>query len=103
VTVLGAGGSGKTRLAVEAARALAEHDAWPTPVDHEGTRFDPIVFVSLVDCTDAARALDAMAAALRLQGRDPSKDIVAALAGRRSLLVLDNFEHVMSAKHQVLE
>lgn len=103
VTVLGAGGSGKTRLAVEAARALAEHDAWPTPVDQEGTRFDPIVFVSLVDCKDAARALDAMAAALRLQGRDPSKDIVAALAGRRSLLVLDNFEQLVGQADEPLQ
>lgn len=95
VTVLGAGGSGKTRLAVEAARALAEPDAWPSPNAEEDAGFDPIVFVSLVDCTDAARALDAIAAAMRVQGRDPVKDIVAALAGQRPLLVLDNFEQLV--------
>lgn len=94
VTVLGAGGSGKTRLAVEAARALAEPEAWSPPSHDSGSGFDQVVFVSLVDCADAARALDAITGALRLQGRNLLQDIATALAGQRTLLVLDNFEQL---------
>ena len=95
VTVFGAGGSGKTRLAVEAARALAERSAWTPLGQDDAAAFAQVVFVSLVDCTDAARALDAIAGALRVQGREPLKGIASALAGPRSLLVLDNCEQLV--------
>lgn len=95
VTVFGAGGSGKTRLAVEAARALTEPSAWAPMGQDDTAAFASVRFVSLVDCTDAARALDAIAAALQVQGRDPVKGIAAALAGQRTLLLLDNFEQLV--------
>ncbi|MEN9627338.1 MAG: hypothetical protein RJA10_565, partial [Pseudomonadota bacterium] len=95
VTVLGAGGSGKTRLAVEVAQALRQPSAWaPAGPDDTGP-FAQVSFVSLVDCADAARAVDAMAAALRVQGKDPMAGIAAALAGQRTLLVLDNLEQLV--------
>ena len=96
VTVLGAGGSGKTRLAVEAARALQEPSAWAPAGPDDSGPFDQVSFVSLVDCADAARAVDAIAAALRVQGRDPLKGIATALAGQRTLLVLDNVEQLVA-------
>ena len=103
VTVLGAGGSGKTRLAVEVARALAEPVAWAPAGAAEGLSFGQVVFVSLVDCSDAARALDAIAHALRVQGRDLLQCIASALAGQRSLLLLDNCEQLVGVAEPLVQ
>ncbi len=95
VTVLGAGGSGKTRLAVEAVQSLTSPAPWsPDSAEHAAgvIHFNQVVFVSLVDCTDAARALDTVASSLRVAGREPLKGIVQVLAGQRTLLLLDNYE-----------
>ena len=94
VTVFGAGGSGKTRLAVEAARALAEPSAWAPQGQDEPPPFGQVSFVSLVDCSDASRALDAIAAALQVQGRDLLAGVARTLAGQHTLLVLDNYEQL---------
>jgi predicted ATPase len=105
VTVHGPGGSGKTRLAVEVAQTLlgtlgclawgdsrgdGRGDAAPAP-------FDRIAFVSLIDCTDATLTLDAICSALHLDRDviDNRTRIAAALAGRRTLLVLDNVEQLL--------
>ena len=123
VTVFGAGGSGKTRLAVEACRALgvalevasqtrltsqSSRSGQPSQLNQPGQSrpasansdahapgFDRIAFVSLVDCADAGLALDAIASALGIAGRDPLARIASALAGQRTLLVLDNFEQLV--------
>lgn len=114
VTVLGAGGSGKTRLASEAARALQEPQAWSPPTaegpvtasGHGGAEggpaFHQVTFVSLVDCTDEHRALDAIATALQVVGRDALKGITQVLAGQRTLLLLDNFEQLVGAADTLL-
>ena len=94
VTVLGAGGSGKTRLAVQASLALTQAAAWAPDGPAREPAFDQVVFVSLVDCTDAARALDAIAGALHVVGRDLPKGIQQVLAGQRTLLLLDNYEQL---------
>ena len=94
VTLLGPGGSGKTRLAVETARALKE-DVEPKERDTARWRFDRIAFVSLVDCIEANAAIDAIAGACGLSGRDPLSRIAGALSGQRTLLVLDNFEQLV--------
>jgi predicted ATPase/tetratricopeptide (TPR) repeat protein len=98
VTVVGAGGSGKTRLAVETARAAVLPADGGTP-----PAFERAVFVSLVDCSSTARAIDAMATALRVQGRDPLKAMAAALAGQRTLLLLDNCEQLAGQADAVLQ
>jgi predicted ATPase len=87
VTLTGPGGAGKTRLAIEAAA-------------HAGTD------VSFVDLSAAAEVPGAVLAALGLResGLLPSTGgpteaaarLVAALAGRSLLLVLDNCEHVIT-------
>jgi predicted ATPase len=94
VTLLGPGGSGKTRLAVELARALPG--------------VDRVAFVSLVACETRAQAIDAMAEALgaSAQGHrnnamaapgaaDGVDALVQALHGHAMLLVLDNFEQLV--------
>ena len=81
VTLTGTGGSGKSRLAVEAARA--NHDAWP----------DGVWWVALADETDVPAAV---VARLELPGRGSPDEVVASwLAPRQALLILDNCEHVI--------
>ena len=79
LTMTGPGGSGKTRLALEAASALAdnyEHGVW---------------WVALSGLTTAD---EVMPAAGRALGGGSAAE---AIGNRRLLLVLDNFEHVMAA------
>lgn len=86
VTVLGQGGAGKTRLAVEVARLALEAPPGPGPC------FDHAVFVSLVDARTRGQLLDRLQLALRVAGGDALQAVQATLAGRRRLLVLDNAE-----------
>jgi non-specific serine/threonine protein kinase len=81
VTLTGTGGAGKSRLAVEAARANRE--AWP----------DGIWWIELADQGDVAAAV---VASLELRGQGAPRDVVASwLASRQTLLILDNCEHVV--------
>src|SRR5215472_11555929 len=85
VTAVGPGGVGKTRLALAVAADLA------------GDFEDGVWFVDLVPVTDPAMAGSAVAAALGVgeqQGRSIDDSVLAALAARRALLVLDNCEHL---------
>jgi predicted ATPase/DNA-binding CsgD family transcriptional regulator len=85
VTAAGPGGVGKTRLAL----AVAAEAAGDFP--------DGVWFVDLVPVTDPAMVGSAVAAALGLgeqQGRSIDDSVLAALADRRALLVLDNCEHL---------
>ena len=87
VTLTGAGGTGKTRLAIQVARAVEP-------------RFDRVWFVDLSALRDSAAVIPAVASGCGVQvepGRDPVDDIASSLAGRRVLLVLDNFEQVVDA------
>jgi predicted ATPase/DNA-binding SARP family transcriptional activator len=83
VTLLGPGGSGKTRLAAEAA---ARHDtAW---------------FVDLAAVTDGAQVIEAVRTAVggtRRPGLSAVEATQLALAAGRQLVVLDNCEHLIDA------
>jgi predicted ATPase/class 3 adenylate cyclase len=85
VTLVGAGGCGKTRLALIAARALAT----ATP--------GGAVFVDLAPVADGPAVPAAVAAALDLSVGDDRAvdDLCDQLAGVAALLVLDNCEHVI--------
>ncbi|MBX3635570.1 MAG: hypothetical protein KF683_09330 [Rubrivivax sp.] len=92
VSVLGPGGCGKTRLAVEVARLAAE------PAPEQGgaaPRFDAALFVSLVGVAGRTGLLDRLLLALRLGGGgDAVEQLLSALEGRALLLVLDNAEQL---------
>ena len=94
VTLLGPGGSGKTRLAVEAATRLAAGDGRASA---GGPAFHPVLFVPLADCVALAPMIDAMLLAWSLppQRSDPLAALASALQGRRTLLVLDNLEQLV--------
>ena len=86
VTLVGAGGMGKTRLALETANALAGHFA------------DGAAFVTLAPVQTATQLPEAIAEGLAIDlkgGREPGDQLLAWLAPRRMLLVLDNFEHLL--------
>src|SRR5213075_982963 len=88
ITLTGPGGAGKTRLALELARAMG--DAGPTRV----------VFVSLSAIRGPALVAPAIAEALGLTdvtARDLPARARTACEDRPTLLVLDNFEHVLDA------
>jgi predicted ATPase len=88
LTLTGAGGVGKTRLALEVVRA-------------EARRFpDGVAFVPLEDVPTAELVLPALADTLRLpqSGGRPALDrLTDELTGLRLLLVLDNMEHLCAA------
>ena len=84
VTVLGMGGSGKTRLATAVAAEMA-------------ARFtDGVWFVDLVPSSTAGEVVEAVAAAAGLQigGADVTEGLGEVLATRDALFVLDNCEHI---------
>ncbi|MWA01910.1 tetratricopeptide repeat protein [Actinomadura sp. LD22] len=90
VTLLGPGGAGKTRLAVEAA---AREDGEVCFVD-----LAPVERAEVTKAVLGALGLrgSAMMAGPGEQPADPAERLVTALAGRRMLLVLDNCEHVVA-------
>lgn len=87
ITLAGPGGIGKSRLAIEVARST-------------GDAFDRVTFVALEHIRDAGDVLPAIARELGVRegGERPIADAIAgARAGRRDLIVLDNFEQVLDA------
>jgi len=92
VTLLGPGGTGKTRVALQAAAELLEE--FP----------DGVFFVDLAPLVEASTLLPAIAQTLGLResGGESSEQVIGRfLRGRRVLLVLDNFEHLLDAAPQV--
>lgn len=88
VTITGSAGCGKTRLAVEVARASAP--AFP----------DGVWFVDLVGLDDPALIVDVVASTIGFvpsADATPVENLRGYLASRRVLLVLDNCEHLLSA------
>jgi predicted ATPase/DNA-binding XRE family transcriptional regulator len=89
ITLLGPGGVGKTRLALEAARAQTTTSAFP-----DGIRFVDLASLGVPQLVTGAiaRLLN-----VREQLNTPLLDtLVAAIGKKHLLLVLDNCEHVLS-------
>jgi predicted ATPase len=92
VTLTGPGGIGKTRLAIEVARRAAaghEDGAW---------------LVELAQITEASAIPGAIARAMGIELRDePAREIVERLRDWKTLIVLDNCEHVIEAASGLVE
>jgi predicted ATPase/DNA-binding SARP family transcriptional activator len=94
VVLTGAGGSGKTRLALEVAVALERSFA------------NGACFVDLAPVVDPGLVPEAIASALPLEserGRDPLGTAIEFLAGKELLLLVDNAEHVRPATTALVE
>jgi predicted ATPase/DNA-binding SARP family transcriptional activator len=88
VTVTGAGGSGKTRLALEAVKSASE------------SYTDGVVLVELAPVSDPEQVPGQLATALGDVGShavDMTAALVEFLASRHMLLIIDNCEHVSRA------
>ena len=92
LTLTGTGGVGKTRLAAQAVREAV------------GLFPDGAVFVALAPLVDPDLVLPTVAQSLglgELGGRSPREILLTYLRGKRFLLALDNFEHVLEAAAEV--
>lgn len=87
VTLTGAGGVGKTRLAVEAGWRLADR------------YLDGVSLVELAALQDPALVLSAVAEALAIELPPTAalSAVAAAIADKQMLLILDNCEHLIGA------
>ncbi len=88
VTLIGVGGVGKTRLALDVATQLADEF------------IDGVWVFELAAVADPAAVPDAVAAVLGITqqpGKTVSESVAAALEGRSRLLVFDNCEHVVDS------
>ncbi len=92
VTLVGVGGTGKTRLALQAAAEVVERypgGAW---------------LVELAPLTDASLVATEVARALRVQpqpGQPPLETLVDYLRSKHLLLLIDNCEHLIGAAADV--
>ena len=84
LTIVGPGGTGKTRFAIELARLLAEEADGST------------LFVALAPLRDSALVLPAVAEKLGTPSAE-AEALAAATGERRTHLVLDNAEHLLPA------
>jgi predicted ATPase/DNA-binding NarL/FixJ family response regulator len=94
VTLTGAGGSGKTRLAIQVAAEL--FDKFP----------DGVWFIDLASLADPDLLLQTLASALGLPerpGRALIETVLESLEPKTTLLVLDNCEHLLDAAAKVAE
>jgi predicted ATPase len=101
VTLLGPGGAGKTRLAAELTTALREAPPLQAREAGTGSRFDRVLFVPLVTSAGHAEVLHALAAALATEASLAALE--RALVGQHTLLVLDNFEHLVEAAADIAQ
>lgn len=94
LTIVGPGGMGKTRLAIQSAAAAQEH--FP----------DGIFFVELTAVGSAEQIPAVILATLGTPhsgALDPRRHLLETLRQRRMLLVLDNFEHVLEGADLLVE
>jgi Predicted ATPase len=87
LTLVGVGGTGKTRMALEVAAQVADRFS------------DGVCFVDLAPLRDAHLTERALLSAIQETNPDLAGTLDAALADRELLLVLDNCEHLLRATY----
>ncbi len=94
LTLVGPGGIGKTRLAVE----VASHQQQEFP--------DGVYFVALQPVASVDTIVPTVASAVGFEFYDaanPGTQLLNYLRGKRQLLILDNFEHLLTAADLIAE
>jgi predicted ATPase/DNA-binding winged helix-turn-helix (wHTH) protein len=94
LTLTGAGGCGKTRLALQVASTMLDQQP------------DGVWFVDLAPLSDPQLVVQAVAKALAIQeqaGKDLAETVAGLLVSRRALLLFDNAEHVLDACARLAE
>lgn len=92
ITLLGPGGTGKTRLALEFARAQVSNFN------------NGVAFVSLAPLSAAETIIPTIAEAVGVQffeNMEPFTQLASYFRDKHTLLVLDNFEHLLDGSHLV--
>ncbi|MFF1902008.1 ATP-binding protein [Kitasatospora sp. NPDC058218] len=104
VTLTGPGGSGKTRLSIEAGRAEQGAGRWPDGVwlaelaPLESPQAVPAAVVSALGLRETVLHTGGkVAEVLESRAEDPVRRLVEYCGHRRMLLVLDNCEHLIQA------
>jgi predicted ATPase/DNA-binding CsgD family transcriptional regulator len=102
VTLLGPGGMGKTRLALEIGWRLVEPEAFGTPwlAFPDGVYFVPLQPVATTENMLWAVA-EAVAYPFQSDGRAPLQQLLDFFREKRLLLVMDNFEHLLDGAELV--
>jgi predicted ATPase/class 3 adenylate cyclase len=93
VTLIGVGGVGKTRLAVQAAAEVLPHYR------------DGVWLCELGPLNDANQVPDAVAAAVDVRqrpGQSITESLVSTLRSKEMLVVIDNCEHLLDASAQLI-
>lgn len=110
LTLVGPGGMGKTRLAIEAAKTNAEcgvrSDEYSALRIAHARFADGVVFVPLADVSTPSAVVTAIAeaATFSLQSNlPPRQQLLSHLADKRLLLLLDNFEHLLAGVELIAE
>jgi predicted ATPase len=117
LTLTGPGGIGKTRLALEIAAELFGETILPEAEFESGTKAlgrskgsqgfaDGVWFVDLAPLSDPDLVISAISQALGRQeptGQDSQEQLQAYLRDKQMLLVLDNFEQIVSAATRIAQ
>ena len=113
LTLVGAGGMGKTWLALEAARRLSAAPAIPGAIHPSAMTTgedlpdfaDGIVFVELAPLRADSEIVAAIITALggNIQGQEPRTYLLQFLRDKRLLLILDNCEHLPDVADLIVE
>ena len=109
LTLLGPGGMGKTRLALEMAQRIAALEFWIGDSEaspHAPDFSDGIYVVPLAGLESSSGIVAAVANVLNFafqQGREPQRQLCDYLHRKQLLLILDNMEHLLEGGDFVLE
>ncbi|MFJ6214890.1 BTAD domain-containing putative transcriptional regulator [Streptomyces sp. NPDC092296] len=109
ITLTGPGGSGKTRLSLEAARKQAAAGRWPdgvwiaelAPLDDPAAV--PGAVLSAIGLRETVLHHGKVSDALETRPADPVQRLVEHCAERRMLLLLDNCEHLVQASAELAD